>query len=223
MPRHLLSRFALAALLSLTCAAPALADWRDVPYADVAKMPLGLKKVDTRGVYSFYYLARPAEGKTALPPGLQLRIKAGTQVIPVPIAENGRIDLPFRQDWASNGAVIQVNQPKGSFRMTFTMIPRVPAGTRMSYANLTESAEVMERGIREMAGMLSLFAPKVRAFTLQFPPGAAHSATLTWPDGKKKVWKTGADGRIELPWEPGWAAAIVELSAPLKDVGPQVK
>ena len=43
---------ALLALLLAALALPALADWREVPYADVAKMPLGLKKADPQGIYT---------------------------------------------------------------------------------------------------------------------------------------------------------------------------
>jgi hypothetical protein len=223
MPLLSSTRLALPALLALFLSMPALAEWRDIPYADVAKMPLGLKKADPQGIYSYSYIATPAEGKTALPPGLKLQIKAGDQIVPIPIASDGKVDMPFRSDWADSGAVVQVNQPKGSFRMTFNMNPRVPAGTRMSYANLTESATVIERGIKQMAGMLSIFAPKVKAFVLHFPPGSAQTATLIWPDGKRKFWKTAANGLINLPWKPEWAQVMVELSAPLKDVSPLLK
>lgn len=217
---HLFRSFALLALL---LAGPAAAEWREIPYADIAKMPMGLKKADPQGVYSAHYMALPAEGKTALPPGLQLQVKAGDQIVPVDIASDGRLNLPFRQDWVDQGAVVRVNQPKGAFRMMFNMQPRVPNTTRLSYAQLTESATVMERGVKQMAGMLSLFAPKVKAFTLEFAAGAIQTATLTWPDGKKKTWKTGADGKIHLPWEPDWGKVMVELSAPLKDLGPKIK
>lgn len=219
MPNFLRTLAALAWLLT----GPAAAEWREIPYADVARMPLGLKQADPQGIYTYRLTAKPAKGKTALPPDLRVQVAVGDRVVPVEIAENGRIDLPFRQDWADSDAMVRVNQPKGSFVMAFDMQPRVPDGTRMSYAQLTESATVVERGIKQMAGMLSLFAPKVRSFTLEFATGASHSATLTWPDGRRKTWKAGADGRITLPWQPGWAKVAVELSAPLKDLGPQVK
>lgn len=211
------------ALLGLLLAGSAAAEWRDIPYEDVAKMPLGLKKADPQGIYSFHFTAQPAEGKTALPPDLQMRIKVGNQLVPVPIGSDGKVDMPFRQDWADADAQIQVNQPKGSFRMSFNMKARVPAGTRMSYAALTESAAVIERGIKQMAGMLSLFAPKVKAFTIEFEKGAVQTATLVWPDGKKKTWKTDGKSQINLPWKPDWRHVQVELSAPLKELGPQLK
>ncbi len=223
MSLSFLNRLALAGLLSLCLAAPSAAEWRDIPYADMAKMPLTLKKVDPNKIYSFAFYAKPGEGQTALPADFRLQIKAEGKIIEVPIQPDGRIDMPFRQDWADQGAVVQSNQPKGRVRMGMSINSRTPAGTRMSYAQLSESAPVMERGIKEMAGMMSFMAPKVRQLTLRFDKANAQTVTLTLPGGRKKRWKTDAEGRATLPWEPKWLTAVVELSAPLKGIDQVLK
>lgn len=210
-------------LILLLAAAPASAEWRDVPYADVAKMPLALKSADPQGVYTAYYRVVPAKGMTSLPIGLKFQIKAGQQLVAVVMQPDGRVDFPIRQDWADSGAAVQVNQPKGSFLMSFSMDPRTPAGTRMSYSQLTESAPVMERGIKQAAGLMSFMAPKVKDILLTFDGTAPQSITVALADGQKKVWKSDAEGKIRLPWEPSWAAASVVLSAPLKGVAPDLK
>jgi hypothetical protein len=217
--RPLLALLALAFLL----AGPARAEWRELPYADVAKMPLGLKNVDPEGIYSTYYLLKPAKGHTALPAGLEFRIRAEGRTLPVPIGADGRIQFPLRPDWVDQGAVVLVNQPKGSFRMSFNMDARTPPGTRMTYAALAECAPVLERGIKEYAGMMSVFAPKVRGLLLDFEPGSAQTVEVTLADGKRKVFRTDAKGRVRLPWEPDWAAAVVVLSAPLRNIDPELK
>jgi hypothetical protein len=216
-------RLLLAVLLLLAAALPAQAQWREVPYADVAKMPLGLKKADPQGVFTSYYILRPGKGKPALPQDLQFRIRAGGETVPVPIGPDGRISFPARQDWADHGAVVLINQPKGSFAMSFGMDARTPPGTRMTYAALAESAPVLERGIRDMAGLMSFLAPKVRALLLDFEPGAAQTVEITLADGKRKVFRTDAKGRVRLPWQPDWAGAAVVLSAPLKKIDPELK
>ena len=216
-------RSLLACLVFLAIAPPARAEWREVPYADVAKMPLGLRKADPAGVFTAYYVVKPAKGQPALPPGLAFQVRAGGQTVSVPLGADGRIVVPVRQDWADGGAVILVNQPKGSFRMSFGMDARTPPGTRMTYAVLAESAPVLERGIKDMAGLMSLFAPKVRGLLLDFEPGAAQTVQVTLPGGQAKLYRTDARGRVRLPWEPGWAAATVVLSAPLKKIDPELK
>jgi hypothetical protein len=214
---------ALLALLLAIAAAPAFAQWREVPYADVAKMPLGLKKADPDGVFTAWYRLKPAKGQAAVPPGLEFRIRVGDQVVPVPIGPDGRVVFPTRPDWAEQGAVVLVNRPKGSFEMSFNLEARVPPGTRMAYAALAESAPVLERGIKDMAGLMSLFAPKVRGLLLDFAPGAPQTVEITLADGQRKTYKSDAKGRVRLPWEPAWADAVVVLSAPLKKIDPELK
>lgn len=210
-----------AALLALPLAA--LAEWRDIPYADVAKMPLMLAKVDAGHVYSYRFTAKPMKGQKALPADfrLQIKLKDG-QVLPVAIRTDGQVELPIRRDWVDSGAVLQSNQPKGVVMVGMSLDARTPPGTRMNYAQLTESLPVLERGISEYAGFMSFLAPDVKALVLKFDkPG--RTAILTLPGGRKKSWSADAKGRIELPWEPKWAAGLVELSAPLAGVDPVMK
>jgi hypothetical protein len=215
LPRPARVLFATA-LLSLPLAA--LAEWRDIPYADVVKMPLMLEKVDPGHVFKFRMQAKPGKGVQALPADfrLQVKLKDG-QLVPVVVKPDGNIELPVRRDWADGGAVLQSNQPKGVVGINMNFDARTPPGTKMSYAQLTEAAPILEKGISEYAGFMSFMAPDVKTIVLKFAqPG--HTAVLTLPGGKKKSWKADAKGRIEMPWEPKWAAGIVELSAPLAGV-----
>jgi hypothetical protein len=210
-------------VLALLVAVPSRAEWRDIAYSDVAKMPLMLKKVDPQHVFTYFYRVVPAKGQQTLPPDLKLQVSADGQVVPVAFQADGRVDLPIRQDWQDAGAKIQINQPKGKVLISFTLNSRVPPGTRMSYGELTESAPVLERGIKEMAGLMSFLAPKVTVIVLKFDKSAAQTVTLALPDGQKKVWKTDAEGQIQLPWEPDWSSAAVMLSAPLKGIDQVMK
>jgi hypothetical protein len=216
-------RVILAALFLLAAALPARAEWREVPYADVAKMPLGLKKADPEGIFTSYYVIKPAKGKTAVPANVQFRVRAEGQTVDVPIGPGGRVQFPLRPEWAEQGAVVLINYPKGSFQMSFGMDARTPPGTRMTYAALAESAPVIERGIRDMAGLMSLFAPKVRGLLLDFEPGAPQTVEVQFADGKRRSFRSDAKGRARLPWEPDWAKATVVLSAPLKKIDPELK
>jgi len=223
-----LSRLLPPARLSLAIALLALplsawAEWRDIPYGEVAKMPLMLGKVDPQHVYSYSFKATPMKGQKALPADfrLQIKLKDG-QLLPVAIHPDGRVDMPIRRDWADAGAILQSNQPKGVVMVGMNLDARTPSGTRMSYGQLTESLPILERGISEYAGLMSFLAPDVKALVLKFDkPG--HTAVLSLAGGKQKRWTADAKGRIELPWEPKWAAGVVELSAPLVGVDPIMK
>jgi len=215
----------LALLLAVAALASpaALAQWREVPYADVAKMPLGLKKADPDGIFTTYYLLKPAKGQQALPAGLQFRVRADGQVVDVPVGTDGKVVFPVRQDWADAGAVVLINQPKGSFGMSFGLTARTPPGTRMTYAALAESAPVLERAIDDMAGLMSLFAPKVKGLLLDFAPGAPQTVEIRFADGRQRTFKSDAKGRVRLPWDEDWADAAVVLSAPLVNLDPELK
>ena len=214
-PARLLLATTLFALAALPSAA--LAEWRDIPYADVVKMPLMLDKVDPSHVFRFRLQAQPGKGLKALPADFRLQVRVKDQVVPVTVAPDGRIELPIRRDWADAGAVLQSNQPKGTVGVQMNFDARTPPGTRMSYAQLTEAAPILERGIAEYAGFMSFMAPDVKTIVLKFAqPG--HTAVLTLPDGKKKSWTADAKGRLEMPWEPKWSEGMVELSAPLSGI-----
>jgi len=223
MPPSFLNRLGLVGLLALAVATPAAAEWRDIPYADIAKMPLTLKKVDPQKIFTTTLKAKPGEGQTALPADFRLQVKVGAQTIPVLIQPDGAIELPMRQDWVDSGAIVQSNQSKGRVKVDLTIDSRTPPGTRMSYAQLTESVPVMERGIKEMAGMMSFMAPKVRELILRFGTGSPQTVTLTLPGGKKMLWKSDAKGHARVPWERKWLAATVELSAPLQGIDQVMK
>ena len=216
-------RLLLAALLMCASALPAHAQWREVPYAEAVKMALGLKRADPEGVFTSYFVLRPNKGAKALPADLQFRIRTDGETVDVPVSAAGRVAFPIRQDWADQGAAVLVNKPKGSFAMSFGMDARTPTGTRMTYARLGESAIVLERGIRDMAGLMSFMAPKVRALLLDFAPGTPQTAELQLADGTRKVFRTDAKGRIRLPWRREWATANVALSAPLAKIDPELK
>ena len=93
-------------VLALALLAPAVhAEWRDIPYDKVAKMPLALAKIDPQHVYTVQLKAKPGKGQEALPTDFRLQVKVDGKVLPVPIGSGGRIDLPFRQDWVDAGAI----------------------------------------------------------------------------------------------------------------------
>jgi hypothetical protein len=213
---------ALATVLALAAPAARAEEWRDMPYADMAKMPLVLAKVDPQHVFTTSFTVTPGKGQGALPSDCKLQVKVNGQVIPVPVAADGKVNLPIRRDWVDAGALLQTNQPKGRIALALNFISRVPPGVRMSYAQLTEAAPVLERGISEVAGFMSFLAPEVKHFTLKFAQ-APQTLVLTLPDGKKRSYKSDAKGQIVLPWEPKWAAGIVELSAPLKGIDQTLK
>ena len=179
--------------------------------------------MDPGGVFTYRFQVEPGNDQAALPADLQLRIRADGAVHPLPVGPDHRVDVPIRKDWSESDAVLQLNQPKGRVNLKLVFDARTPPGTRMRYAQLTESAPVLERGIKQMAGMMSFLAPKVRGFDLRFDAPGGQTLTLTPPGGKPRLYRTDAKGVLNLPWNAAWNTADVVLSAPLKKLSPVMK
>jgi hypothetical protein len=198
---------------------------REVPYKDLARMQLMLQKVDADHVFSSSFSVDPAVSSDRLSADLRVEVVVDGKAVPVPVDPDGRMHLPVRQDWVDAGARLRVNQPKGKVLLGYHFKARNPPGTRMRYARLAESAEVMARGIREEAGLLGFLAPKPRALDIRFPPGPAQELVLRFADGTSKRYRAVAKGDggyngIELPWNPDWRDAEVVLSAPIGGIVP---
>ena len=223
MSLPLLTRLALAAQLSLLLNTAAQAAGRELPYEKVAQMSLTLKKVDPQRICSVIVRAQPGAEETELPVDLKMQVRVDGKDFPFAVEPGGRLALPIREDWADKGAVLQINVPKSRVQLGYFVDCRTPPGTRMTYAQLTESVPVLERGIKEMAGMMSFMAPKVRQLNLQFDSPGVQTVSLTLPGGKKRLWKSDAKGHASLPWDPSWLAGMVELTAPLKGIDQVLK
>jgi hypothetical protein len=220
----------LLMLLALVAGVARADEWREIPYKDLARMQVMLEKVDSDHVFSSRYAIEPAKPGTPLPANLRVEVRVADRSIPVVVDPDGNMRLPVRQDWIDDGAALRVNQPKGLLKVTYNYRARTPPGTRMRYSQLTESVQVMVRGIDEAAGLLRFLAPKPYALGLSFPPGTAQEVVLAFADGTHKRFRavpkgSGQDARneLELPWNPDWRDAEVTLGAPLRAVLPLMK
>ncbi len=224
--RRIPAGWALCALLALGAARAEQS--RELPYKDVVRMQAMLQKVDADHVFSSRFSVEPATPSEPLPADLQVAVLVDGKAIPVQVDPDGRMHLVVRQDWIDAGAKLRVNQPKGKVVFGYNFKARTPPGTRMRYAQLAESAYVMERGIREEAGLLGFLAPKPRVLDIRFRPGPAQELVLRFADGTSKRYRAVAKGDggyngIELPWDPDWRDAEVILSAPVGGIIPLIE
>lgn len=221
--------FSAAALaLLLAGAAHAAEASREVPYKKLVRIPLMMEKVDDDHVFSGEFSVASADAKQPLPGDLRVEVLVGDKAVAVRVDPDGRLRLPVRQDWVDAGARLRINQPKDRLVLGYNFRARPPSGTRMRYAKLAESADVMARGIKAEAGWLGFAAPGPYALDIRFPPGPAQTLEIRFADGSSKRWTAVAKGDggyngIELPWKPEWRDAEVTLSEPLGGVMPLVK
>lgn len=190
-------------------------EWREVPYKDLAQLQVMLAKVDTEHVFATRFKVESSVPGKSLPADLRIEVLVDGKAHPVRVDPDGNMALPARQDWLDADAKIRVNQPKGTLKVSYEYKARTPPGKEMSYARLTESLQVMERGIKEAAGWMRFLAPEPYALRIIFPVSAAPmELVLSFPDGSSKRYraKAPADDKatyqeIELPWNPEWRQA----------------
>ena len=214
--------------LLLAGAAQAAEASRELSYKELVRIPLMMEKVDGDHVFSGEFSVASADAKQPLPADLRVEILVRDQAVAVQVDPDGHLQLPVRQDWVDAGARLRINQPKDRLVLRYNFSARPPSGTRMRYAKLAESAEVMARGIKAEAGWLSFAAPAPYALDLRFKPGPAQVLELRFADGSSKRWTAtvkgdGSYNGIELPWKPEWRDAQVTLSEPVGGVMPLVK
>jgi hypothetical protein len=87
----------------------------------------------------------------------------------MPVNADGRVDFVYNQKWLDEGATIMINQPKGEkMGIGFRLDAIMPEGLQWKYATLMGSVRQSNELIKSQAGMLSMFAPTMKAVILKF-------------------------------------------------------
>src|SRR3546814_20178566 len=71
----------------------------ELPYEDLARIPLMMEKVDDDHVFSGEFSVVPVEAGQALPAELRVEVLVEGRTIAVQVDRDGRMHLPIRQDW----------------------------------------------------------------------------------------------------------------------------
>src|SRR3546814_19068303 len=101
--RRLLSAAALALLLA-AAAAHAAESSRELPYEDLARIPLMMEKVDDDQVFSGEFSVVPVDAGQALPAETRVEGMVEGRTLSVQVDPAGRIHPPHPQDGVDPGA-----------------------------------------------------------------------------------------------------------------------
>jgi hypothetical protein len=212
-------RYALPLSTLLLAFAAQAEEGRDVPLAPTCAGVIKAKPADPEGIFRIKMVVKPKD-EPSLPADLALELRNKGQITPLHLDADHGFD-PRCGDPGMKDAVVHINQPRSRVRFGLVFPARVPAGTDMSYAKLSESVPVMEKAIKLQAGMLRFMAPKVVGIRLTFAPATGQSVTIGLPDGAKR-FEVDPRGVLVLPWNPDWASATVRLSEPLVGITPEL-
>jgi hypothetical protein len=210
MPRILLALLCLLLPMLAIAADPV---GRSIPYQKLYEPLAAIHQADPQGIVISTLQALSAQKNQPLPPGLRIELRFGATRQPVGVDRDGRFSLPLRADWAAGDAALWINQPKSVVGIVLTTTARLPQATSTTYGRLMESLPLMERIVKQQAGMMSFMMPRLKGMDLMYAAGAVQTA-MVGAGASGKTWRSDAQGRLRVPFDPALpAGTAVVLSA----------
>lgn len=196
---------------------------RSIPYQKLYEPLSAIHQSDPQGIVVSSLQAQPSQKGQALPPDLRMELRYGTTRQAIVLDRQGRFTLPLRADLAANNASLWVNQPKGVVGIALSLEPRLPPTTSTSYGRLMECLPVMERLVKEQAGMMRFMVPSLKGVDLIYAGDRLQTATVG-TGTSAKTWRSDAQGRLRMPFDADLPAATpVLLSALPISIAPYTK
>jgi hypothetical protein len=111
-----------------------------------------------------------------------------TASVPLPIAQDGSIEVPLRPDLYKTDAEIRTNQPKGSLTAGVTIGVGWPGGSEIAYADVEETVRQIQHAGKDVMGWF--------AYMLFFPSLANFEVPVQFPVPRGQTMKVMKDGRV---------------------------
>ena len=118
--------------------------------------------------------------------GVRVAIVNDNVSVNLPIAADGLINLPLRNDLYKTNAELRSNQPKGSLAASITLGVDWDGGSEIAYAEVEETLRQFQRGGKDLMGWFAylLFFPSLENFEVPVQYSKANGQTM-------KVMKNG--------------------------------
>ncbi|MFN7550580.1 MAG: hypothetical protein ACK59M_14330 [Pseudomonadota bacterium] len=154
------------------------------------------------------------------PRDIEVTIDARGGPIRVPVAADGRVAFPLRDDLLAENPPVRSNQPRGSLTVSVTLALASPRSTRVPVGEFSAALDAADAWLSRKAAAEGVAPPVVRGLELRFPPAAGASATLR--GRSERLLLADGDGRIVLVRERDLVDGTreVELSQPPLEVVP---
>jgi hypothetical protein len=192
----------LAFFLASAQAATAQGQTGTIPYARLHSLQTafaGIPQAD-RDKLRLDVLIRHDAATNHAPIGLW--VEQGGRRIPIPVSAAGALDLPSRDDWATQGLLVHTDQPKGSLTVSIGLSILPPAGQTVPVgyllAGMAQAQGALRAGYRQLGGLMGALAvPGLRVVRAKLASCCGGTARLQGrPDA---LPRQDADGVIVIP------------------------
>jgi hypothetical protein len=135
-------------------------------------------------------------------------VAAAGRLVVAPNAD-GFTDFPVRRDLMTENPMVLTSVPSGvKTQVMLSLVPVLPTGLTLSYADAMQSVTQANRLIRAQAGFFAFAAPRMKGLELRFNAGVAATVDGL-PSGQVKA---DARGVVRLPFDEALLAKDVRLS-----------
>ena len=174
-----------------------------VPYSVIHKAVTRAQQVKHPKLRAVVRVDSKAQGTK--PREIAMIIQAKSGPINVAIADGGEIrSFPVSDELLKENPPVLSNQPKGSSRLQVGIELVVPDTLTYSGRELAQLIDVANAEIKKQAGMLSLLAPRAKAFSFHFRGGGKQTVTI---NGKEpQTLSADASGVARLEIDKSFAA-----------------
>jgi hypothetical protein len=167
-----MKRIVLLTLLALSSQIVLAEDRVWIPYKKLVETvyldKFGSAPLAQRDKVAMYLTVKPSN-KAIKPGDVVITVAHKDGMLPLKVAQDGRLSMPYNAKWVNEGANLLINQVQGEkMAIGFGLNAQMPDGLEWKYASLLGSVAQSNALIKNAAGMLSMFAPKTKLVTLHF-------------------------------------------------------
>ena len=191
-------------LIVVLCAVASLAHAadREIPYKEMHS-PFSRAAGIPNGKYFRLDTRLASSDPSVATADIKLVIKSRSGDIPVPVAADGAVQFPVREDLLKENPPVVTNVPAGKMQLTISMRVEAPPAQRFRYELMAAMQDDAKAIISKQGLMVRMMAPDFEGFVIGFAPGTAATATVELA-GKPVSIEADAQGVIRIPDKKAW-------------------
>lgn len=198
MKRRVTILLAMASLLPLAAAAAE----RSIAYADMYGMFARVAQLQGGKYFKATATLSSADPSVATA-DITLVIRGREGAIPVPVAADGAIQFPLRDDLLAENPPVFTNVPQGKLSMSVSIRVEAPPQQRFRYGLMVEMDDEAKAMIAKQGMIARMLAPDFEGLRIRFAKGSKAIATVELAAGLQR-FQPDAEGNLEIPDRRAW-------------------